>query len=70
MKAAVLTISDRVSRGEAEDGSGDLLEELLRGAGFDVARRVVPDERPEIAAALREAAPSAQVVLTTGGTGV
>ena len=70
MKAAVLTVSDRVSRGEADDGSGDLLDELLRGAGFDVERRVVPDERDEIASALRELAPNAQVVLTTGGTGL
>jgi molybdopterin adenylyltransferase len=70
VKSAVLTVSDRVSRGEAEDGSGDLLDELLRGAGFDVERRVVADEREEIAAALRELAPRAQVVLTTGGTGL
>ena len=41
----MLTASDRVSRGEAEDTSGDLLEELLRGEGFDVERRVVPDEQ-------------------------
>jgi molybdopterin adenylyltransferase len=70
VKAAVLTVSDRVSRGEADDGSGDLLDELLRGAGFDVERRVVPDEREQITAALRELAPRAQVVLTTGGTGL
>ena len=70
MNAAVLTVSDRVSRGEAEDGSGDLLEELLRGEGFEVERRVVPDERAEISAALRELAPNAQVILTTGGTGL
>jgi molybdenum cofactor synthesis domain-containing protein len=66
----VLTVSDRVSRGEAEDGSGDLLEELLRGEGFEVQRRVVPDEREHIAAALRELIAGARLVLTTGGTGV
>ena len=66
----MLTVSDRVSRGEAEDRSGDLLEQLLRGAGFDVARRVVPDERDQIADALRELAAEARVVLTTGGTGL
>ncbi|HLY93340.1 MAG TPA: MogA/MoaB family molybdenum cofactor biosynthesis protein [Gaiellaceae bacterium] len=70
MNAGVLTVSDRVSRGEAEDGSGDLLDELLRGAGFEVARRVVPDERDLIADALRELALTSQVVLTTGGTGL
>ena len=70
MKAAVLTVSDRVSRGEAEDRSGDALAELLRADGYDVERRVVPDEREHIAAALRELAASARVVLSTGGTGL
>ena len=70
MKAAVLTVSDRVSRGEAQDASGDTLEQLLRADGYDVERRVVPDERDEIAAALRELASSSQLVLTTGGTGL
>jgi len=66
----VLTVSDSVSRGEAEDGSGDLLDELLRVEGYEVVRRVVPDERKEIAAAIRELAAGAQIVLTTGGTGL
>jgi molybdopterin adenylyltransferase len=70
MNAAVLTVSDRVSRGEAEDGSGDLLEDLLRGDGYDVERRVVPDEAEEIAAAIEDLAVRAVVVLTTGGTGL
>ena len=70
MNVAVLTVSDRVSRGEAEDGSGDLLEQLLREDGFGVQRRVVPDERAEISTALRELAQSAQIILTTGGTGL
>ncbi len=70
MNAAVLTVSDRVSRGEAEDKSGDALEELLRGDGFEVERRVVPDEADEIAAAIEELAADASVVLTTGGTGL
>src|SRR5712691_3719898 len=70
MTAAVLTVSDRVSRGEADDASGDLLEELLSADGHDVERRVVPDEADEIAAAIEELAASADVVLTTGGTGL
>jgi molybdenum cofactor biosynthesis protein B len=70
MNAAVLTVSDRVSRGEAEDKSGDALEELLRADGHDVLRRVVPDERAEIAGAIEDLAAGAQLVLTTGGTGL
>jgi molybdopterin adenylyltransferase len=70
VKAAVLTVSDRVSRGEAQDGSGDLLEGLLREDGHEVVRRVVPDERVQIAAALRELAAQARLVVSTGGTGL
>jgi molybdopterin adenylyltransferase len=70
VRAAVLTVSDRVSRGEAEDRSGDLLAEALAGDGFEVERRVVADDAPAIAAAIAELAADAQVVLTTGGTGL
>jgi molybdopterin adenylyltransferase len=70
VRAAVLTVSDRVSRGEAEDGSGDALEALLREDGYEVSRRVVPDETDEIAAAIEQLAAAAELVLTTGGTGV
>lgn len=59
-----------MSRGEAEDASGDALEELLRAEGYDVERRVVSDERPQISDAIRELAASASLVLTTGGTGL
>jgi molybdopterin adenylyltransferase len=70
MRAAVLTVSDGVSSGEREDESGDLLAELLTGEGYDVVRRVVPDERDAIASALRSLVGQARLVLTTGGTGV
>lgn len=64
----MLTVSDGVSAGTREDASGDLLAELLAADGYEVERRVVPDERDTIAAAL--AAFDAPLVLTTGGTGV
>jgi molybdopterin adenylyltransferase len=70
VKAAVITISDGVAAGEREDESGAVLVELLEGEGFEVEHRVVPDERAKIAAALREFATHARLVLTTGGTGV
>ena len=70
MTAAVLTISDGVVAGEREDSSGDTLEELLAAEGYDVVRRVVPDEREQIWAAIRDLAAEARLVLTTGGTGV
>jgi molybdenum cofactor synthesis domain-containing protein len=70
VRAAVLTVSDRVSRGVVEDTSGDILAGLLEADGHDVERRVVPDEADQITAAIAELAAAAAVVLTTGGTGV
>jgi molybdenum cofactor synthesis domain-containing protein len=70
VKAAVLTVSDGVFGGEREDRSGDILAELLAGEGYEVERRVVPDERAAIAGAIRDLAGSARLVLTTGGTGM
>ena len=70
MKAAVLTVSDGVSAGEREDKSGDLLVELLEGDGYEVERRVVPDDADTIAEALAELAEEASLVLSTGGTGL
>ena len=63
-------MSDGVSAGEREDESGTLLVGLLEAEKFDVEHRVVPDERPKIAAALRELSQRAHLILTTGGTGV
>ena len=70
MSAAVLTVSDGVVAGTREDASGDLLESLLREDGHEVVRRVVPDEAAAISAAISELAAEAEVVLTTGGTGL
>jgi molybdopterin adenylyltransferase len=70
VNAAVLTVSDGVSAGVREDTSGDVLEELLRDAGFEVERTVVTDDAQVISDAIRRLSDSgAAVVLTTGGTG-
>lgn len=66
----MLTVSDGVARGTRDDASGDLLATLLASDGYAVERAVVPDDAGEIARAIVELAESAQVVLTTGGTGV
>ena len=65
----MLTVSDGVHHGVREDRSGETLAELLAGEGFEVERRVVPDERDLIAAAIVELAGTCSLVLTTGGTG-
>ena len=70
MKAAVVTVSDGVSEGTREDESGDLLADLLAEEGYEVERRVVPDDRDAIAEAIAELAEESALVLTTGGTGL
>lgn len=69
----ILTISDRASRGEYEDLSGPAIEEVLREyitTDCTYVRRVIPDEQPDIVAAIRQfAAEGAALVCTTGGTG-
>jgi molybdenum cofactor synthesis domain-containing protein len=68
--ALVLTASDRSAAGTREDASGAALAERLAGLGFDVERRVVPDDQATIAAALRDGAASHPLIVTTGGTGL
>lgn len=69
MKAAVLTVSDGVHHGTREDRSGDVLAELLSSEGFEVERRVVPDDAAVISAAIVDLSGTNSLVLTTGGTG-
>ena len=70
-QAAVVTVSDRCSRGEREDASGPALRDLLEGEGYDVvASEVVPDEQARIERVLRAlVARDVALVVTTGGTG-
>lgn len=62
-------MSDGVSAGAREDGSGEALESLLVGSGFEVTRDLVPDESDVIAKAITRACSVADLVVTTGGTG-
>ena len=71
-RAVVITVSDRSSAGERPDLSGPLAAQLLAELGFEVGQVVVvPDEVPEIEAALVAAVrEGADLVVTTGGTGI
>jgi len=70
-KAVILTISDRCFAGTQTDLSGPAIERLLRAASASILNlRIVPDERDQIAAALREASQAAALIITTGGTGL
>jgi molybdopterin adenylyltransferase len=72
VRAAVLTVSTSLARGEGEDRSGPELASLCEAAGLEVTLEVVPDDRKAIAAALRRLADDegARFVFTTGGTGM
>jgi molybdenum cofactor synthesis domain-containing protein len=73
INAAVLTISDKGSRGERADGSGDFINTALRNLGLTVARyEVVPDELDIIAQTLIKWADAGDIdlIFTTGGTGL
>jgi molybdenum cofactor synthesis domain-containing protein len=71
VRTAVLTVSTRVSRREAEDRSGPLLAELAESAGADVAAmEVVPDDYSLIEDRLHHFVDDGMsLVFTTGGTG-
>ncbi len=70
--AAVITVSDRCHRGERVDEGGPLVKETLEKAGYAVTLTlIVPDEQPQIEAALKKIADEKTVnlIVTTGGTG-
>ncbi len=71
IRAAILILSDKGYRGEREDKSGPALRALLSGCAEIVSQTLLPDERAEITAALRNLCDSGEVdvVFTSGGTG-
>ena len=73
MRLAILTISDAGHRGERADTSGDAIAAWAKEHGYALAERaLVPDETGRIAAVLAAWADAdlADLVLTTGGTGL
>ncbi len=72
-KVAILTISDRGSKGEREDSSGPLIQEMVKDLPAVVIHyEIIPDEGDEIINSLKKSADSlkADLILTTGGTGL
>jgi molybdopterin adenylyltransferase len=72
VRAAVLTISTTIARGEGDDRSGPALVELCEEAGLETVHEVVSDDRGAIAQAIARHADDggARFVFTTGGTGM
>jgi len=73
IRAGVITISDKGSRGEREDRSGPEIIAMLKAAGIDVAlAKIIPDEKALIKETLIDFADNHRLplIVTTGGTGV
>ncbi|MBD3785459.1 MAG: molybdopterin adenylyltransferase [Sphingomonadales bacterium] len=72
-RAAIVTVSDRASRGDYEDKGGPGCEDWLRGvvtSPLAITRHIIPDGRESVAGMLRQlVAEGADLILVTGGTG-
>ena len=68
---AVLTLSDKGSKGEREDLSGPLIQDLLKSIGAEVLyAEILPDEKDHIKEKLIRYSGEVDLILTTGGTGL
>jgi molybdopterin adenylyltransferase len=72
VRAAILTISSTIARGEGDDASGAALVDLCEKAGLETTHEVVTDDRDQIKLALMRLADQegARFIFTTGGTGL
>lgn len=73
-RIGILTVSDRASRGEYEDKGGPAIHawfSQVLTSPWEAVARVIPDEQPDIEAALRELSDveGCSLIVTTGGTG-
>jgi len=73
IRAAIITLSDKGSKGEREDESGKTIREMITGINAFVGHyEVLPDEKQRIIEVLSRLSDSGAVdlIITTGGTGV
>ncbi|QYH36732.1 molybdenum cofactor biosynthesis protein B [Salinibacterium sp. M195] len=69
--AAVITVSDRSSRGERRDESGPRIVEMLAAQGYSATATVIPDGVEAVENSLVAAIDvGARLIITTGGTGI
>lgn len=72
LTAAVITLSDKGSKGEREDKSGPVIVKMLKEAGYEIIEsNILPDEQKLLENELIRLSDQRQVnlILTTGGTG-
>ena len=75
-KILIITLSDRAYRGEYTDLSGPRVKERIekfmnhQGWDYDVELKLIPDEAPMLGDLVINASSSADIIITTGGTGI
>jgi molybdopterin adenylyltransferase len=72
-KVAILTLSDKGSKGEREDASGPLIREMIKDLPAEIIHyEIIPDDKKKIVDVLKKCADrlKADLILTTGGTGL
>jgi molybdopterin adenylyltransferase len=72
-RVAILTLSDKGSKGEREDSSGPLIREMVKDLPAEIIHyEIIPDEKEQIVEVLKRCADQlkADLILTTGGTGL
>jgi molybdenum cofactor synthesis domain-containing protein len=67
---AVITLSDKGSKGQRQDTSGPIIAEMIKGVGEVRYYDLLPDEQDVIKSKLLEYANKVDLILTTGGTGL
>lgn len=68
---AILTLSDKGSKGERKDLSGPLIQEMLKGINAEIKRyEILPDEKETVKEKLIQYSNEVDLILTTGGTGL
>lgn len=69
-KVAIITVSDKGAKGQREDLSGKVIEEMVTNWADVVSYRIVPDEKDLIKQAIIDEIDRADLILTNGGTGL
>lgn len=69
-KVAIITVSDKGSKGQREDLSGKVIEEMIIPWAEVISYRIVPDEKDSIKQAIIEELDKVDLILTNGGTGL
>lgn len=69
-RVAIITVSDKGSKGEREDLSGNVIKEIVSPWADVISYKIVPDEKDMIKKSIIEQVDKVDLILTNGGTGL